>query len=181
MLVQFSSASGSRKTLADLRSPQPCGPRRTIFKKARAFSLGSGLATNRKNRSSASGSYPAFDPAPVLLDQRLAIDPCRPSVRRLESEDGDLGLSPGRGTNRKNLRTCQRTREVLLLSDFPSRENTRLHRIYFQRDAARPQAGDEKWCRRTRACRWRRALGADFAARVRLRSAWLAAASAAAV
>jgi hypothetical protein len=43
--------------------------------------LGSGLTANGKNLFNASGLYLAFNNFPVLLDQRFAIDPCRPSLR----------------------------------------------------------------------------------------------------
>jgi hypothetical protein len=48
--------------------------------------LGSGLTANGKNLFNASGLYIAFDFLPVLLDQRLAIDPCWPSLLTLRFE-----------------------------------------------------------------------------------------------
>jgi len=59
-------------------------------------------------------------------------------------------LSPGRRTNRKNLRSCQRT--ILLYSFYKSsqRKITLCNHLYFQSSAARPQAGDRKLCNRAK-------------------------------
>jgi hypothetical protein len=56
-------------------------------------------------------------------------------------------LSPGRRTNRKNLRNCQRTILVLLLLKFSSIKKLHPQDAYFQSSAARPQAGDRILCR----------------------------------
>jgi hypothetical protein len=56
-------------------------------------------------------------------------------------------LSPGRRTNRKNLRNCLRTITVLLLLFFSSTKNHRLQLTCFQPSAASPQAGDRNWCK----------------------------------
>jgi hypothetical protein len=52
--------------------------------------LGSGLTANWKNLFYASGLYLAFNRIPVLLDQRFAIDPYRPSLARLAACEVDL-------------------------------------------------------------------------------------------
>ena len=55
-------------------------------------------------------------------------------------------MSPGRRTNRKNLRSCQRT--ILLYSFyFWSQRKIRVCKYTcFQASAGRPQARDRKWC-----------------------------------
>jgi len=55
-------------------------------------------------------------------------------------------LSPGRRTNRKNFRSCQRTIMFLLFLFLQSTKNLRLQLAYFQPSARRPQAGDRIWC-----------------------------------
>jgi hypothetical protein len=55
-------------------------------------------------------------------------------------------LSPGRRTNRKNLRNCQRTIPFLLFLILQSTKSARLYLIYFQSSAAHPQAGDRILC-----------------------------------
>ena len=57
-------------------------------------------------------------------------------------------MSPGRRTNRENLRSCQRTITLLLLLIFSSIKNRRLQPACFQSSARRPQPGDRIWCRR---------------------------------
>ena len=56
-------------------------------------------------------------------------------------------MSPGRRTNRKNLRSCQRT--ILLYSSYYSRQRKirACKYTYFQSSAARPQVDDRIWCR----------------------------------
>ena len=56
-------------------------------------------------------------------------------------------MSPGRRTNRKNLRNCLRTITVLLLLIFSSIKNRNLQLTCFQSSAASPQASDRNWCR----------------------------------
>jgi len=58
-------------------------------------------------------------------------------------------LSPGRRTNRKNLRSCQRT--ILLYSFyFSSQRKLRVCKYTcFQSSARRSQAGDQIWCNRS--------------------------------
>ena len=57
-------------------------------------------------------------------------------------------MSPGRCTNRKNLRSCQRT--ILLYSFYFFSQRKIQHSKYtsFQPSARRPQPPDRKWCRR---------------------------------
>jgi hypothetical protein len=59
-------------------------------------------------------------------------------------------LSPGRRTNRKNLRNCQRTIPFLLFIILESTKSARLYLIYFQSRAAHPQAGDRILCSSTK-------------------------------
>ncbi len=49
-------------------------------------------------------------------------------------------MTPGRRTNRKNLRNCQRTIMVLHVLNFGSTEKTNLHLLWFQSSAAHSQA-----------------------------------------
>ena len=55
-------------------------------------------------------------------------------------------MSPGRRTNRKNFRTCQRTRLFLLLLFLESNKKTRFYPLKNQASAARSQGHDEFWC-----------------------------------
>jgi hypothetical protein len=57
-------------------------------------------------------------------------------------------LSPGRRTNRKNLRSCQRTILLYSFYKFSQRKITLCNYMYFQSSAARPQGHDRIWCRR---------------------------------
>jgi hypothetical protein len=50
-------------------------------------------------------------------------------------------LSPGRRTNRENLRSCQRTSLFLLLSFLESIKKTAFYLLKNQSSAGRPQAG----------------------------------------
>jgi hypothetical protein len=56
-------------------------------------------------------------------------------------------LSPGRRTNRKNLRSCQRT--ILFYSFYFFRQSKicPCNYLIFQSSAARPQAHDRIWCK----------------------------------
>jgi hypothetical protein len=72
-------------------------------------------------------------------------------------------LSPGRRTNRKNLRNCQRTILVLLLLEFSSIKNLHLQDAYFQWSAGRPQAGDRILCSLASRSRAEGKRGAGFA------------------
>jgi hypothetical protein len=71
-------------------------------------------------------------------------------------------LSPGRRTNRKNLRNCQRTIPFLLFLILQSTKTARLYLTYFQSSAAHPQAGDRILCSFTREFRAEGARGAGF-------------------
>ena len=57
-------------------------------------------------------------------------------------------MAPGRRTNRKNFRTCQRTRLFLLLLFLESNEKTRFYPLRNQPSAARSQACVRFWCNR---------------------------------
>jgi hypothetical protein len=106
---------------------------------------GSGLTANRINLRNASELYPAFDlasrsPRPALCYRPLLAFFRHFAVRKR------LSSSPGRRTNRKNLRNCQRTIIVLLLLNFQSMKSVRIYVLCFQRSAAGSQAGDSFWC-----------------------------------
>jgi hypothetical protein len=55
-------------------------------------------------------------------------------------------LSPGRRTNRKNFRTCQRTRLFLLLLFLESKEKIEFYLLKNQLGAACSQGYDDFWC-----------------------------------
>jgi hypothetical protein len=106
---------------------------------------GSGLTANRKNLLNASELYPAFDwasrsPRPALCYRPLLAFSRHFAVRER------LRLSPGRRTNRKNFRNCQRTTTVLLLLNFESTKSTRLYMVCFHQSAAGSQVDDSFWC-----------------------------------
>jgi hypothetical protein len=71
-------------------------------------------------------------------------------------------LSPGRRTNRKNLRSCQRT--ILLYSFYKSSQRKIALRnyMYFQSSAARSQGGDRKLCSYSKHSRPEAAPDAEF-------------------
>jgi hypothetical protein len=118
---------------------------------------GSGLTANRKNLLNASELYPAFNwvscsPRPALCYRPLLAFSRHFAVRER------LCSSPGRRTNRKNLRNCQRTIMFLLLLKFASTKTAKFYPLYFQSSAARSQPGARIWCTmgarfsRTQAC-----------------------------
>jgi hypothetical protein len=71
-------------------------------------------------------------------------------------------LSPGRCTNRQNLRNCQRTIMFLLFLFQESIKSVRLYVACFQSSAGRPQAGDRILCRGGERFKLRGRWGAGF-------------------
>jgi len=120
---------------------------------------GSGLTANRINLPNASELYPAFDgvsrsPRPALCYRPLLAFSRHFAVRER------LCSSPGRRTNRKNLRNCQRTSMFLLLLFLESTKTVRFYPVYFQASAAGSQAGARIWCS------WRRLFLTEVCSRL---------------